>query len=176
MKQHYNNMKTGNINLKSSILLKSFFLRFAIFAAGWLILAGGQISDIWFVILFLVATTIISIFSVPPGQWIVRPLGVARFFPYFLFTALRGGWDVARRVFFRTVPMDPDFITIEHLRNPQKTLILAWVISLLPGTASCVITAESIVVHVLDKKLPVNEEILELKNRINEMFVGDTMV
>ncbi len=93
-------MKTGIKNLKSSIPLKSFLLRFAIFAAGWLILAGGQqLSDIWFVILCLAATTVISIYSVPPGQWVIRPLGVARFFPYFLITALRGGWDVARRVF-----------------------------------------------------------------------------
>jgi multisubunit Na+/H+ antiporter MnhE subunit len=166
-------MKTGIKNLKSSILLKSFLLRFAIFAAGWLILAGGQqLSDIWFVILCLVATTVISIYSVPPGQWVIRPLGVARFFPYFLITALRGGWDVARRVFFRTVPTDPDFITIEHDRDPRKTLILAWVISLLPGTASCLITEESIVVHVLDKKLPVAKEIQELQNQINEIFVG----
>ena len=165
-------MKTGIKHLKSSILLKSFLLRFAIFAAGWLVLLGGQqLSDIWFVILFLVATTVISIYTVPPGQWVLRPLAIARFFPYFLLTALRGGWDVARRVFFRTIPIDPDFITIEHDRNPQKTLVLAWVISLLPGTASTVITEESILVHVLDKKLPVTEEILELQNRINEMFV-----
>jgi multisubunit Na+/H+ antiporter MnhE subunit len=78
---------------------------------------------------------------------------------------------VARRVFFRTVPIDPDFITIEHDRDPRKTLILAWIISLLPGTASTLITEESIVVHVLDKKLPVAEEILELQNRINKIFV-----
>ena len=166
-------MKTGIKNLKSSIPLKSFLLRFAIFAAGWLVLSGGQqLSDIWFVILCIAATTVISLYTVPPGQWVLRPLGVARFFPYFLITALRGGWDVARRVFFRTVPTDPDFVTIEHDRDPRKTLILAWVISLLPGTASSVITEESIVVHVLDKKLPVIEEILELQNRINEMFVG----
>jgi multicomponent Na+:H+ antiporter subunit E len=164
-------MKTGIKNLKSSILLKSFLLRFAIFAAGWLILVGGQqLNDIWFVILCIAATTVISIYSVPPGQWDFRLLGVARFFPYFLITALRGGWDVARRVFFRTVPIDPDFVTIEHDRDPRKTLILAWVISLLPGTASTLITEESIVVHVLDKKLPVTEEIQELQNRINEIF------
>jgi multicomponent Na+:H+ antiporter subunit E len=166
-------MKTGIKNLKRSILLKSFLLRFAIFAAGWLILVGGhQISDIAFVILFLAVTTIISMYTVPPGQWVLRPLGVIRFVPYFLITALRGGWDVARRVFFRTVPIDPDFITIEHDRDPRKTLILAWIISLLPGTASTLISEESIVVHVLDKKLPVAEEIQELQNRINEMFVG----
>ena len=165
-------MNTGIKNLKRSILLKSFLLRFALFAAGWLILVGGQqLSDILFVILFLAATTVISMYSVPPGQWVLRPLGVVRFFPYFLFTALRGGWDVARRVFFRTIPIDPDFVTIEHDRDPQKTLVLAWIISLLPGTASTVITEESIVVHVLDKKLPVIEEIQELQNRINEIFV-----
>jgi multicomponent Na+:H+ antiporter subunit E len=166
-------MNNSNKNLKRSILIQSFLLRFAIFAAGWMVLVGGQqISDIWFVILFVAATTVISIYTIPPGQWLLRPLGVARFVPYFLITALQGGWDVARRVFFRTVPIDPDFITIEHDRDPQKTLVLAWVISLLPGTASTVITEETIVVHVLDKKLPVTEEILELKNRINQMFTG----
>lgn len=159
--------------LKSSTFIKSFLLRFAIFAAGWMILVGGrQLSDILFVILFLSATTVISIYCVPPGQWHLRPWGVVRFFPYFLITALRGGWDVARRVFFRTIPIDPDFVSVAHDRDPRKTLILAWIISLLPGTASTVITEESIVVHVLDKRLPVTAEIRELQNRINEMFVG----
>ncbi len=167
-------MKNGIKNLKSSLLLKSFLLRFAFFAAGWMILVGGQqLSDFGFVILFVTITTVISIYAVPPGQWVISPWGVVRFFPYFIITALRGGWDVARRVFFRTVPTDPDFITIQHDPNPQKTLILAWIISLLPGTASCIITEETIVVHVLDKKLPVTEEIRELQTRINAMFVKD---
>jgi multicomponent Na+:H+ antiporter subunit E len=163
-------METGNKNLKSSILIKGFLLRFVLFTGGWLILVGGQPGDIWFVILGITATTVISLYAVPPGQWLFRPLGVARFFPYFLLTALRGGWDVARRVFFRTIPIDPDFITIPHDEDQRKTLLLAWIISLLPGTASCVIREETIVVHVLDKKLPVTEEILELQKRINEMF------
>jgi multicomponent Na+:H+ antiporter subunit E len=164
-------MKTEIKNLKWSTLLKSFLLRFAIFAAGWMILIGGQkLSDIGFVILFLVATTVMSIYTVPPGQWVISPLGVVRFFPYFLITALRGGWDVARRVFFRKVPIDPDFITIKHDPDPRKTLVLVWIISLLPGTASAGITEDSIVVHVLDKKLPVAEEIKELQNRINKIF------
>lgn len=166
-------MKNDIKNLKSSILIKSFLRRFAVLAAGVVMLVGGQkISDIWFVILFLAATTIISIYSVPPRQWVLRPLKVARFFPYFLFMALRGGLDVARRVFSRTVPTDPVFVTIKHDRVLQKTLILAWVISLIPGTASTLITEDSIVVHVIDKNLPAIEDILELQKRINEMFVG----
>jgi len=160
--------------LKRGKLLKCFLLRFVIFAAGWLVLLGGfQFGDIWFVIPLLVATAAISMYTVPPGQWVFRPLAVVRFFPFFLITALRGGWDVARRVFFRTVPIDPEFITIENDQDPRKTLILVWIISLLPGTASTVINEDAIIVHVLDKKLPVAREIQELKRRINEIFVGD---
>jgi hypothetical protein len=39
--KHNKHMQTGIKNLKS-IPLKSFLLRFAIFAAGWLVLLGGQ--------------------------------------------------------------------------------------------------------------------------------------
>ncbi len=166
-------MKTGIKNIKTSTLIKGIILRFVIFSAGWLVLIGGpNVSDVWFVVLCILATTIISIYVIPPGQWMLSPLGVVRFLPYFLITAIRGGWDVARRVFFKTIPIDPDFITIEHDPDPQKTLVLAWVISLLPGTASTDITEESIVVHVLDKKLPVADEIQELKTRIDQLFIG----
>ncbi|PWD99581.1 Na+/H+ antiporter subunit E [Marinilabilia rubra] len=165
-------MQTGTNKTKRSTLLKSFLLRFVIFTGGWLVLLrGDHLSDIWFVVLFIAATTAISIYTVPPGQWVLRPLGVVRFFPFFLITALRGGWDVARRVFFRTVPIDPDFITIKHDQDRRKTLVLVWIISLLPGTASTVMTEDAIVVHVLDKKQPVEQEIQELKKRINEIFV-----
>ena len=167
-------MRSDIKRLKRSKLLKCFLLRFVVFATGWMVLLGGDhLSDIWFVIFFLAVTTAVSMYTVPPGQWVLRPLAVARFFPFFLITALRGGWDVARRVFFRKVPIDPDFITIESFRDPRKTLILVWIISLLPGTASTSITGENIVVHVLDKKQPVDQEIQELKSRINEMFVEE---
>ena len=164
-------MKQEIKKLKYSTLITTFILRFVVLAAGWMALVGGQqYGDRWFVIVFLVATTLISIYTVPPGQWKLRPLGVVQFFPYFIIMALSGGWDVARRVFYRTIPIDPDFITIEHDGDSRKTLILAWVISLLPGTASSVITENTIVVHVLDKNLPVTEEIQELQNRVNKMF------
>lgn len=167
-------MQTDIKKLKWHRLLYSFLKRFVLFAAGWFALLGGlQMGDIWFVILFLAASSAISMYTVPPGQWVLRPLAVARFFPFFLLTALRGGWDVARRVFYRTVPIDPAFITVENDWDPRKTLILVWIISLLPGTASTAIHENTIVVHVLDKKLPVDEEIKELKRRINDMFVVD---
>lgn len=165
-------MKSGIRKIKSSILFKSFIVRFALFGAGWIILLGGhKPSEIWLVVLFISATTVISIYSMPPGKWVLHPLEFIRFFFYFILTAIRGGWDVARRVFLRIVPTDPDFIAIKHNQDPLKTLILAWVISLQPGTTSCVIKKKKIVIHLLDKNISVAEEIIELQNRIDKMFI-----
>lgn len=165
-------MQTNLKKLKWPALLFSFLRRFLVFAAGWLVLFGGlEMSDLWFVILVVAASSAISMYTVPPGQWGLRPLEVVRFFPFFMLTALRGGWDVARRVFYRTVPIDPGFISIENHWDTRRTLVLVWIISLLPGTASTVITEDTIIVHVLDQKLPVAEEIQELKIRINKMFL-----
>jgi len=168
-------MKNGNKNVKIRALLKCFFLRFAVLAAGWMIYVGElQLGDIWFVILFIAATTIISMYTIPPGQWVFRFMGVVRFIPFFFYMALLGGLDVSRRVFYRKVPVDPDFVTFDHGPNPQKTMILALVISLLPGTASTIINDDNIVVHVLDKNRPIAQEIQKLKVRINDMFVAST--
>jgi len=164
-------MKTDIKQLKKSILIKSFVGRFLLFAAGWIVLLRGQKpSEIWLVALFLTATTVISIYSIPPGKWVLRPIGVIRFFFYFVTTAIRGGWDVAKRVFLKRVPTNPEFITVNHYRDPLKTLLLAWVISLQPGTTSCMIKKKKIVIHVLDKKIPVAKEIITLQRRIDGMF------
>lgn len=157
--------------LKRRTLLTSFIRRFLIFAAAWLVLFGGlQMDDLWFVLHFVAAATAISMYTVLPGQWGLRPLQVVLFFPYFIVTAVRGGWDVARRVFLPKLPIDPGFINIQHDHDQRKTLMLVLIINLLPGTASSVITDDTIIVHVLDQKLPVVREIEELKVRIDKMF------
>lgn len=164
-------MKTDIKQLKKSVLIKSFVVRFLLFSAGWIVLLGGQRpSEFWLVVLFLTSTTVISIYSIPPGKWVLRPLGTIRFFFYFIKTAVKGGWDVGKRVFLKRVPTDPEFIAVNHYRDPLKTLILAWVISLQPGTTSCMIKKKKIVIHVLDKKIPVAKEIITLQRRIDDMF------
>lgn len=147
----------------------AFFIRLLVFGGGWLILTGGQISDLWFVVLILLLTTALSLFCVPPGQWKLRPLAVLGLLPYFLITALRGGWDVARRAFYRRIPIDPGFITIHLDDDHRRTLLLVWIISLLPGTASCEIEGSSLIVHVLDKNLPVASELEALQRRLEKV-------
>lgn len=149
---------------------RAFLTRLLLFFGGWIILVGGQLSDLWFVALVLLSTTAISLYCIPPAQWNLRPVAVAAFVPYFLLTAIRGGWDVARRAFYPTVPIDPDFLTVTVDDDHRRTLLLTWIISLLPGTAGCEIHDDrTLTVHVLDKRLPVAAEIKELQRRIARM-------
>lgn len=164
--------KTDLDKLTKSALLRSFLGRFLFFFAGWVVLLEGKMpGDLWLVAVFLTATTAISIYSVPPGKWVFRPLGVIRFFIYFITAAVRGGWDVAKRVFLKRVPIDPAFIPVNHYRDPLKTLLLTWVISLQPGTTSCEIKDRTIVIHVLDKNIPIEQDIKKLQERIDKIFV-----
>lgn len=168
-------MNTDTKSLDRKVYFISFLKRLAFFTGGWFIFLGGpELGDLWLAILIIIITTVASILAVPPRQWVLSPLGLALFFPYFIIASLRGGWNVGRRVFFKTVSVDPTFLTIEHDRHPQKTLVLAWVISMLPGTVSCQIKDGTIEVHVLDKNLPVVEDIEDLKIRINGIFAKRT--
>lgn len=164
--------KTDLDKLTRSALLGSFLRRFFFFAASWVVLLDGKKpDDLWLVALFLTAATAISIYTVPPGKWRLRPLAAVRFLIYFITAAVRGGWDVAKRVFVKKVPIDPAFIPVNHYRDPLKTLLFTWVISLQPGTTSCEIKERTIVIHVLDKNIPIEQDIRKLQERIDKLFV-----
>ena len=147
----------------------SAVLRLALFFVGWIILTQGQLTDLAFVIILLVTTTAISLWSVPPGDWRIHPLQALRFAPWFLWTALRGGADVARRVFRARMPIQPGFVTVHIEASPKQKLLLALVVSLLPGTASCEILDNELVVHSLDLGLPVETDVLDLCTRIQRV-------
>ncbi len=154
--------------IPASTWVSAAAVRFAMFFAGWLVLTQGKLSDLVFVALLLAATTAISLWSVPPTAklWRVHPVHLVAFFPYFLWCALRGGFDVARRVFPVKMPIDPTFVHVPVSASRRQKYLLALVVSLLPGTASCEIVGDTLVVHCLDRSLPVADEIKDICARI----------
>ncbi len=144
-------------------------LRLTLFLIGWIILTQGQLTDLAFVGILLVTTTAMSLWTVPPGAWRIHPLQALRFAPWFLWTALRGGADVARRVFRARMPIHPGFVTVNIEASPKQKLLLALVVSLLPGTASCEISDNKLIVHALDLGLPVEADVLDLCTRIQRV-------
>ncbi|TVR55295.1 MAG: cation transporter [Puniceicoccaceae bacterium] len=157
------------MNTKASQRLVGFLVRFLVFAGLWWVLAEGRLHDPW------LAATGVTVAAA--AAMVVRPLegctvhlaGAAAFVPFFLDRALRGGIDVAYRALHPRMPLDPGFIEHPLRHSRARTLLLAWTVSLLPGTAAVRIEGDVLQVHVLDRRQPVRRSLEELEKRLNRI-------
>jgi len=80
----------------------------------------------------------------------IRLRALPRFIPYFLFTSIHGGFDVARRALHPQRPIRPTLLHLP-LRLPDGTarVFMINVVSLLPGTLSADLEESVLVVHAL---------------------------
>jgi multicomponent Na+:H+ antiporter subunit E len=104
-----------------------------------------------------------------PWRW--RMNGFLRFVPLFAYYSLKGGIDVAGRAFNPRLPLAPGMVNYQ-LRLPEGTarVFFANIVSLLPGTLSADLTGGTLVVHVLDTRLPVSEQLLRIEAAVAELF------
>ncbi len=147
----------------------SFTLRTAVFTAAWWILAEGDVADFAMPAAFILCAAASSRALCPPRAWRWHPLAVARFVPWFLWNSFLGGLDVALRAFRPSMPLKPEIIELD-IEVPEKpALLLAWIVSLLPGTA-CVHLGESTIrIHVLDTRVSTTEKTRDLGRRLRKL-------
>lgn len=150
--------------------LRSLLLRVAFFAILWWVLSGGRMDDLWLAVLCIAAAVWATYWVRPWEGWKLRPIGLLIFVPFFLWHAIRGGIDVALRAFHPRLPLDPGFIEYPLSGSDAQSLVLAWTVSLLPGTASVQLEQGSLKVHVLDQGLPVREDLERLDRRIRKAW------
>ena len=148
-------------------LLLSFLLRFLSFAVLWWILAEGVIFDAWFILAAVLVVTVVSYRVFPiGGSWHFRLLPLLAFVPFFIRHSVLGGLDVARRALRRDMPLEPGFLDYPLRCGGKTRFLLAWVVSLLPGTASIALDGGILRVHLLDCGLRNRELIRELEVRL----------
>ena len=71
-----------------------------------------------------------------------------RLLPYFLWSSVAGGWDVARRVLAPTLGVNPGFIVFELSIPPGRTRnFFIQFIGLLPGTLGVWVEENHLRVH-----------------------------
>jgi multicomponent Na+:H+ antiporter subunit E len=104
-------------------------------AGAWWLLAGDELHS-W----------MIGLPCIVAGVWASAELrglessrlsivGLAQFVPFFLSHSLRGGVDVARRLFQRRMPLQPGLIRYQtQLLQGRGRLVFVNIVSLLPGT------------------------------------------
>jgi multicomponent Na+:H+ antiporter subunit E len=104
----------------------------------------------------------------PPLRWRELPT----FAGFFLRESIRGGWDVAWRVFHPSLPVAPGFIRFPTVlpEGPVRYLF-ANVVSLLPGTVAVGFERDRVVVHAIDVNSGVETSLRAVERRVARLFV-----
>jgi len=155
--------------LKTKIHGSTLLSRGVLFSLIWWILTDGAIAS-WLIgvpaVLLAVAA---SVALVPPVR--VAWSELLRFLSFFVRHSLLGGVDVARRAFQPDMPIDPDLIAYP-LRLPQglPQVIMANIVSLLPGTLCATLDRNVLKVHVLDRQTGFLAELEAVERRVARML------
>ncbi len=148
--------------------------RLVFFTALWFIFCRGELGSWPFGLPAIIAATWLHL-QLGGNQAIsLHPFRLALFVPFFMVKSLVSAVDVMVRVFHPRLPLDPALIeyplSIDH---ESGQVLLVNCITLLPGTLSARLMPESILVHTLDKGLPVMATIKDLEARIKKLYRAD---
>jgi multicomponent Na+:H+ antiporter subunit E len=127
----------------------------------WLLLTGADAGDLAAGLVAAVAATWASLRLMPPEQWNLNLVKLARFVLHFLHQSIAAGTDVALRALDPRLSLRPGFVVYQARLRPgtQRNAFCA-IMSLLPGTLPCG-PAESngLTIHCLDVTQPVAEQL-----------------
>ncbi len=145
--------------------------RVLVFSFLWWILAGGNAQSWGFGTLAVLGTVIVSAALLPTVPIVWR--GVLEFAPFFLWRSLQGGADVAWRAFHPRMPIAPAVIDYPlQLAPGLAQVILANIVSLLPGTLSASLNGQTLTVHVLDGRGDSMAGLKDLERRVSRLCGG----
>jgi multicomponent Na+:H+ antiporter subunit E len=145
----------------------AFVLRFIAFGLLWLVLTGGVISDVALTFAAIVSPVLASMWLWRPGALHIHFGALLLFIPYFLWQSVLGGWDVAKRALAYRMRVTPAIMEVTlQTRLSAHHVLVAWILSLLPGTASIRLTDGGLTFHVLDETAPHRERIESLERKV----------
>lgn len=130
---------------------RSILLRLASFVLGWIVLTEGDLRDAWLGGVVAVLACAASYRVLPAGAVTgLRLGGLLRYLGYFAVQSVAGGVDVSLRALRPAMPVRPAFTEVDlDLPSEGLRVLLAWTVSLLPGTASVVLEDRRLVIHML---------------------------
>ena len=146
-------------------------LHFTLLGLLWWVLAQGDPAS-WIVgVPTVLFATLVSLRFSADSPWGWRWNGSLRFIPLFSYLSLKGGLDVAGRALRPTLPLTPALMDYGlRLREGTARVFFTNVVSLLPGTLSADIRGDTLVVHVLDRNLPMAQQLGRLELAVARLF------
>lgn len=142
--------------------------RIVLFSVVWWILAEGYSGSWTFGVGFVLLATAASVKLTPVREWRLQLLGIIKFAGFFIWHSVAGGVDVAMRAIRPSMPIAPGFVSCP-MRLPEVSarVLLADTVSLLPGTLSAGMQGDMLVIHVLDCRLPIAEDVRRVEEQIS---------
>jgi multicomponent Na+:H+ antiporter subunit E len=133
----------------------------------WWSLTEGDAGAWPFGAAIVLASTAASVTLAPPGDIWWRLPAIARFVPFFLSQSVIGGIDVSRRALHPGLPVNPAFLDYRVALPPGAGRVLfAYTLSLLPGSLSARLDGDRVVVHVIDRNIPVGRMLAQLERHV----------
>lgn len=154
-----------------SFTVRQIVVRVIFFAGIWSVLTKGDMQSWPFALPSILLAVWISLLLAVQQEYSLLPSKLVRNLPYFLYKSLVSGVDVMVRILHPRLPIDPGLIeyslTIPH---EAGRVFLANSISLLPGTISARLSDNHLIIHTLDKGVPVLATIKELEVRVDSLY------
>ncbi|UAW98698.1 Na+/H+ antiporter subunit E [Halopseudomonas nanhaiensis] len=142
-----------------------------LFAALWLLLAG---NSGWYLGLPSVIAAAALAVRLQLAPLPIRPLALPRFVIGFLWAAIAGGWDVARRALHPRRPIAPGWVDYPvRSRHRQVRLLLSSLVGLLPGTLATGMQSDLLRLHVLDRHSDWQRSVEALERSLCRLFGED---
>lgn len=122
-------------------------------ASGYDYTAGALLAPLILFLSMRISPIQLRYFSLKNVMWMLA------YVPYLLYKIIQANIDVALRVLNPKLPINPGFIKVKvDSKDKLYKLMLANSITLTPGTLTCEIKDELLIVHTVDEKAYKNRE------------------
>ena len=106
---------------------------------------------------------------IPRLRWRALP----RLMWVFFWQSLRGALDVTRRVCTPRMPLQPGLLELPlHLPHEGQQVLLALLVSLMPGTLAARLEGGRLTLHALDTRLPIEAEMRQLEALVAALYAS----
>lgn len=153
------------------MMLRALIMRAVLFAVLWWVLTGGA-PDAWGVGAVTIALAVaVSLRLRAPGPLRLSIARVPGFLAFFLLQSIKGGMQVAGMAVRPRLDLQPTTMEI-HLRLPDESsrVFLTGTLSLLPGTLSFGLNGNRLLLHVLDRRMPIEQEVRNTEVQVARLF------
>lgn len=144
----------------AALMARAVLARGVLFAGLWWVLAGAR-ADSWGVGGASVGLALAaSLRLLPPAPRRVCLRGLAAFVGFFIIQSVKGGIQVAAMALRPRLDLAPAMVDLPLALPPGPArVLLVSTLTLLPGTLSVRVEGGRLRLHVLDRRLPIVEEL-----------------